>query len=141
MQGDTNRNTLLGYLAGDSVTTGDDNIIIGYNTDAPAATTNSWLNIGDTVAGSMIAATGSNISSCGGSPSVVGNDIKGTITVGSAATGCTFTFTQAKTNDPSCVLSSQGGIVFSYTHSTTGFVITAIGTLASTLVDYHCLGT
>ncbi|MBI4802922.1 MAG: hypothetical protein HY796_10405 [Elusimicrobia bacterium] len=47
------RNILLGWQAGDSLTTGSDNIIIGYNADAPAASTSSFLNIGNAIYGNL----------------------------------------------------------------------------------------
>jgi hypothetical protein len=42
-------NTALGGLAGDSITTGSDNIFIGYDADTPTATTSNHLNIGNTI--------------------------------------------------------------------------------------------
>jgi hypothetical protein len=45
----TGSNTAVGYQAGNSITTGTGNILIGYDVDTPAAATNNWLNIGDTI--------------------------------------------------------------------------------------------
>jgi len=45
-------NIALGYLAGDNITTGDSNIIIGASIDAPSATTDNQLNIGGWIYGS-----------------------------------------------------------------------------------------
>jgi len=50
---DGERNTALGALAGDSITTGDDNILIGYNADLPTPTTNEYLNIGNLLYGDI----------------------------------------------------------------------------------------
>lgn len=49
------RNIFIGYQAGDSVTTGSDNIIIGYNQDLPATNTNNFLNIGGLIYGDLSA--------------------------------------------------------------------------------------
>ncbi|MGB4107935.1 MAG: hypothetical protein WBK55_09105, partial [Alphaproteobacteria bacterium] len=46
-------NTALGLAAGDSLTEGSDNILIGYDIDAPAATTDNHLNIGGTIFGDL----------------------------------------------------------------------------------------
>jgi fibronectin-binding autotransporter adhesin len=48
-----NYNTILGYAAGDAITTGARNIIIGYNVDAVSATGNDQLNIGNTIYGDL----------------------------------------------------------------------------------------
>jgi hypothetical protein len=40
-----NGNTAIGYQAGDSITTGDYNVCIGYNIDVPSATANYQVNI------------------------------------------------------------------------------------------------
>ena len=50
-------NLLLGFQSGDSLTTGSRNIIIGYDEDAPAATSNDYLNIGGIVVGDMAASS------------------------------------------------------------------------------------
>ena len=44
-------NTLIGGLAGDNITTGDSNIIIGHNLDAASATADGQLNIGGWIQG------------------------------------------------------------------------------------------
>ncbi|MBN1186829.1 MAG: hypothetical protein JXB49_31415 [Bacteroidales bacterium] len=46
-------NTALGYQAGDNITTGSNNIIIGAGVDAPVATADSQLNIGNTIYGDL----------------------------------------------------------------------------------------
>ncbi|MFH1619458.1 MAG: hypothetical protein ABIG11_06085, partial [bacterium] len=48
-----NNNILLGSKAGDSITSGASNIIIGYDQDAPAATTSNFLNIGGVLYGDL----------------------------------------------------------------------------------------
>jgi len=45
----------LGYQAGNLITTGNYNIIIGYDIDPPAATTNNYVNIGGIIKGTNVA--------------------------------------------------------------------------------------
>lgn len=52
--------TFLGELSGQNVTTGNNNILIGYNALAPSATANNQLNIGNIIFGSGLAATSSS---------------------------------------------------------------------------------
>jgi len=47
------RNTAMGYQAGESITTGSYNILIGQDTEPPTATSNSRLNIGNTIYGDL----------------------------------------------------------------------------------------
>lgn len=81
-------------------------------------------------------------SSCGTSPAVTSGstDVAGEFTEGSVATGCTLTFAQAFSNAPFCTVTSQGGLVFSYTVSTTAITITNVGALSSTKLNYTCIG-
>jgi len=43
----------VGYAAGDNITTGSNNLIIGYNVDAPSATADNQLNIGNAIYGNL----------------------------------------------------------------------------------------
>lgn len=43
------QNTALGGKAGNSITTGSNNILIGYDTDTPTPATNNFINIGNTI--------------------------------------------------------------------------------------------
>lgn len=83
------------------------------------------------------------LSSCGTTPSIVGSDAAGTVTVGSvAATGCTITFANAYVNAPACTVTEQTGSVtnvFSYTLSTTAIVVSQTG-LTSDKLNYVCIG-
>jgi hypothetical protein len=86
------------------------------------------------------------VSSCGTSPSVVGNNTAGTITVGTGgtATSCLLTFatTPAWTNAPHCFVNDQSAII-SVQAVPTATTVTFNATLAfaaSTLLDYHCVG-
>ncbi|HPI67387.1 MAG TPA: hypothetical protein PKZ16_02500 [bacterium] len=56
-----NSNMGLGYKAGDNLTTGSNNIVIGYDIDAPAATSNYTLNIGNILFGDGLNGTGTTI--------------------------------------------------------------------------------
>jgi hypothetical protein len=49
-------NILIGYQAGDNLTTGTDNIIIGYDIDASAVGVHHELNIGGLIKGHIAAA-------------------------------------------------------------------------------------
>ncbi len=48
-----NNNILMGYQAGDVLTLGDSNIIIGHDVDPSGATVSNELNIGDTIYGDL----------------------------------------------------------------------------------------
>ncbi len=56
-------NILLGYRAADNLTTGDNNIIIGYDIDAISATASNRLNIGNLIFGTGLDGTGTTLSS------------------------------------------------------------------------------
>ena len=93
------------------------------------AITNSGHEIASTTAPSL--------SSCGTSPSINGTDRYGTVNIGATGTGCTVTYATAYKNAPSCLVSSQGGIVLTY--SMTNTALTLVGaTLGGTSVDYRC---
>jgi hypothetical protein len=77
------RNIGIGYLAGTGLTSGSENIAIGYNTQLPSPTGNSQLNIGNWIYG-----TGGNIGIGVASP-VAKLDVNGAVKVGNDATACT----------------------------------------------------
>ena len=78
------------------------------------------------------------LSTCGTSPSILGNDTVGKVTTGSALTTCTITFATAYAVAPACFLQAQGGATQpTYTTSTTA--ITATVTIASTVYNYFCV--
>lgn len=60
-----NSNTAIGAFAGDAITTGQQNIIIGYNIDAPLATDNGQIVIGNLIYGIDATGQSANISSSG----------------------------------------------------------------------------
>lgn len=84
--------------------------------------------------------TGPTVTSCGGSPAMTpnSNDMGGTITEGTAATGCIITFATAFSNAPSCLVTGQAGLVFSYAVSASAITVTNVGALSSTKLDYAC---
>lgn len=85
-----------------------------------------------------------SVSSCGTTPSIIGNDFVGTVTVGSGgiATSCTVTFAKTWTNQPTCTSSNEGAILFTRnTTTTTTLVIDASSTLtAGGKLKYSCVG-
>lgn len=80
------------------------------------------------------------LTSCGTSPTIAGTDTAGRVTEGSVATGCVITFNKAFGATPACVVTSEAGLVFSYTTSTTAITVTNVGALSSTILNYHCIG-
>jgi hypothetical protein len=86
-------------------------------------------------------ATAPALTSCGTSPTIVGNDLAGTVTMGTSATGCIITFAVAYPVAPFCVvtwiatpLASQ-----SYATSTTAITLTQTST-SNNVVKYVCIG-
>lgn len=143
-------NTAVGAGVGSTIlTTGTGNILVGTSngTTVPASGTANFLNIGNLLQGDVskgiFQVKGSNpaLTSCGTSPAVGtgANNTAGTITEGSIATGCTITFANPFANVPGCVVTSQSGLVFSYTVSASAIVVTNIGALSSTILNYMCV--
>lgn len=78
------------------------------------------------------------LTGCGTSPSIIGNDVVGKLTTGSAATTCTVTFETAYAVAPACAISAQGTATQpTFTTSTTAIVITV--DIASTVYNYLCM--
>jgi hypothetical protein len=82
------------------------------------------------------------LTSCGGSPAIDSDSsaLMGTVTEGTVSTGCTITFATAFNTTPHCTVTARAGLGFSYTVSTAAIVVTNIGALSSTKLDYHCIG-
>ena len=55
-------NIALGYRSGDNITSGNQNIIIGYDVDAPIGTASNQLSIGNLIFGTGINGTGTTVS-------------------------------------------------------------------------------
>lgn len=113
---------------------------IASSTQQGATTTLfSVSNTGHIIASS----TTPTLSSCGTSPSSTGDDTHGTVTVGATGTGCTITFATPFAADPVVLVTPETGSIvntFSYTHSTTGIVVTQSG-LGGNKFDYWVIGT
>lgn len=86
------------------------------------------------------------VSSCGTSPSVVGTDTAGRITVGSgvSTTSCTLTFGKTFTHAALCTIGDESagptGLLLTGVGSTSTLVITAATSFSSHNIVYHCLG-
>lgn len=83
------------------------------------------------------------VSSCGTSPSVVGSDNGGTITVGSGiVTACTLTFANAYTNAPACVISDNSTAITGDISaiSNSAFTSSFSASLGSGQIYYICMG-
>ena len=74
---------------------------------------------------------------CGTSPAVAASSstFGGSVTEGTAATGCVVTFA---TSPSRCVLSSESGLVFTYSLSGAVLTIVNVGALSSTNIDWVC---
>lgn len=81
------------------------------------------------------------LSSCGTSPSIVGNQTEGTVTMGTGTpSGCTITFVSAYTSAVRCSVTWRANIAaYTYTNSLSAITITQTAT-SSNLVDYRCFG-
>lgn len=93
---------------------------VGIGTSTPGAT----LDVAGHVANSGATAT---VGTCGTSPAITGNDMRGVVTLGTGSpTACTVTFSSAYATAPYCVLTPYGG--------TTGAIQYWITTTTTTLV-------
>lgn len=102
----------------------------------------SVINSGLVVTGHISVSSSTPVlSSCGTSPSIVGNDQFGKITVGSGVIGtCTMTFAVPWPNAPPCQVLS-GTVIASLAGTTTTTAFTFTGTsLTSDVVMYQCGG-
>ncbi|MDI6808517.1 MAG: hypothetical protein QME66_05985 [Candidatus Eisenbacteria bacterium] len=84
------------------------------------------------------------LTNCGTSPSIIGSDNSGKITVGSsAADTCTATFGTAYTNAPACVFSGQdANDILGSTTTASGFAFVTPGAqdISSEVISYICMG-
>jgi hypothetical protein len=82
------------------------------------------------------------LSACGTSPSIDANatDNAGTVTVGSAATGCVITFAAGYSTFNHCRVTSESAISgLTYSYTKTAITVSA-SVLGGDLVDYNCDG-
>lgn len=84
------------------------------------------------------------VSACGSSPSIVGNDVTGRVTVGTGgvATSCTVTFNATWTNAPICVANNETTTLLARASATaTVLTITSASAFtASDTIGYRCFG-
>lgn len=117
-------------------------VATGTFTVVSGSTQPSTLNNGLVVTGHIsVSSATPSVTSCGTSPSIVGNDQFGKITVGSGVIGtCTMTFSVPWPNAPTCQILS-GTVIASPTGTTTTTAFTFTGTsLTSDVVMYMCGG-
>lgn len=82
------------------------------------------------------------LSSCGISPTIVGNDRNGTATAGSTATGCSINFAHAYLAAPTCTVTDRNPSltnVSSYNITSTQIVFSQ-GNFGGDVIDYICQG-
>jgi hypothetical protein len=135
------KSVALRVQGGNSLTSGA-TTGVGLKVDAP---TGAGANKAAEFSGHVeVTGTAPTVSSCGTSPSIVGNDMVGRVTVGtSPSTTCTLTFNAAFTNAPICLAQDETTSVTmrATTVSTTAVTFTASGTLtASDKISYSCRG-
>ena len=157
----TSIGVMYGGTGWTSITSGS--LIIGNGSSALATSSNlSWdstnnrltvtnLNTTGTATSSIFSTTkvvttgtASSVSSCGSSPSVIGNNTAGTVTIGSGVvTACTITFGSNFDSTPTCVVTTSSGSVsvgvtsLSSSAMTVGFS----ATLGSGKIYYICMQT
>ena len=123
--------TTVGHLAVWNNTTGT---LLADTLTLPAATV---------VTGSLgLTGTAPTLSSCGTSPSILGDDFAGTVTMGTGTpTGCVITFAASKVAAPHCNVTWRATPLASqsYAISTTAITLTQTAT-SSNVVDYMCAG-
>lgn len=59
---EVNQNICLGYQAGDNITTGGSNVLLGYDIDAPSATLSNQMSLGNLIFSKGIDGTGTTLS-------------------------------------------------------------------------------
>lgn len=124
----------------------------GTNGTTPDLMINSSgdIGIGTTTPGTRLSVFGTItssstppvISSCGTSPTVVGNNNYGEVTTGATATGCTITFATAYPVFASCTVTNQSMSVvnaMTYTVSKSAIVVSQTG-LGGAKINYKCDG-
>ena len=89
--------------------------------------------------------TAPSLGACGTSPSIVGTDVAGKVTVGGAGAGltsCALTFAGLWTNAPACTGVNETQILFTKSVSTTtGLTFDTAATMATgNVIAYQCIG-
>ena len=107
----------------------------------------AWRNLyaSGTLRVGKIAGSGNSpvLSVCGTTPTIVGSDLSGKITIGSGVTtACTVTFATTFTNAPACVVSGDNtAVTYIATTSATVLTISSSADMASDVISYICLKT
>ncbi len=145
--------TITGNILSDDQGSPTQQYGIQYFTTAPATgdCSNVIIDESNNMVNNVLSATSTNLvptlgtgaGDCGTTPSVVGTDRIGRITVGAGANGgkCTMTFAMAWTNAPSCQVGNEtsGNAVRPSANSVTSVAFT--GTLtAGDALSYRCSG-
>ena len=94
-------------------------------------------------AGPLLVAGSDPVLTAGGtSPTIVGADTAGQITIGTTVTtSCTATFAAAFTNAPSCIVTGDDAATsYAATTSTTVLTITSSADMDSDVINYFCTG-
>lgn len=104
----------------------------------------SKLEVGGDVTARHVLGNGSapSVSTCGTTPSIVGTDMAGKVTIGTGVvTSCTLTFATAWGNAPSCFANDEStSLLVSTATTTTVLTITSATTMATNVIAYGCLG-
>lgn len=139
-QGATNAGSVIYTLpssdgsSGQVLTTNGTNTLSWATAQVPTPVSNKLIFSG----------TAPTLGSCGTSPSIVGNDSAGRITVGTGgiATSCAITFAAAWTNAPLCFVSDESALIATQVvPTTTNLTISATAPFAaSSKLAYHCVG-
>lgn len=80
------------------------------------------------------------LTSCGTTPSIVGSDTAGTVTMGTTATGCIITFAAAYAAAPHCVVTWAATPLASQSYVVAAATITTTQTSASNnVLNYFCV--
>lgn len=107
------------------------------NVYASALQLQQWLLGGNSQRTGAVAPA---LTSCGTTPAIAGNDVAGTITMGTGTpTGCVITFNTAYVSTPTCSVDSQAQLT-SFAYSVTNTAITTVQTgTSSNKVSYVCV--
>jgi hypothetical protein len=102
---------------------------------------NRLVIAGDRTHGSW-SGTAPVLSACGGgTPTIVGNDMHGTVTMGTSASGCVITFAGSFGSQPNCTVTWRATPLASQSYAVTTAAITLTQTsTSSNVVDYQCRG-
>lgn len=139
-------NLILGNgVASTTLTTGSSNILIGTSStvDTLASNTSGEINIGGLLFWNAVNLGAPAVSACGTSPTIDShaNNRSGTVTIGTATpASCTVTFAGAGYTTWNHCRVTPGATFAAFAYSQTLTVLTITGTALSGKVDYDCDG-